>query len=101
MWLLLARLKKLGRDELALNKHNLNLANDPYGHPLRYLTEEERRAVKEHLLGAPWTRLVSDGYLVDLSGQGSHKVSEEGDEFLETGAATIHAHPRSDSGACT
>ena len=82
MWLLLARLKKLGRDELALNKHNLNLANDPYGLTLGY-PEEERRAVKEHLLGAPWTRLVSDGYLVDLSGQGFHKVSEEGDEFLK------------------
>ncbi|MGB6686967.1 MAG: hypothetical protein WBE76_03905 [Terracidiphilus sp.] len=49
----------------------------------RRYPEEERRAVKEHLLGAPWTRLVSEGYLVDLSGQGFHKVSEEGDEFLK------------------
>src|SRR5271170_1173047 len=82
MRLLLARLKKLGRDEFALNKHNLNLANDPYGLPYGY-PAEERRVVKEHLLGVPWTRLVNEGYLVVLSGQGFHKVSEEGDEFLK------------------
>jgi hypothetical protein len=82
MRLLLARLKKLGRDEFALNKHNLNLANDPYGLTNGY-QEEERRAVKEYLLGAPWTRLVHEGYLVDPSGNGFHTVSEEGDEFLK------------------
>jgi hypothetical protein len=40
------------------------------------------RPVREHLLGAPWTRLVNEGYLVDLTGQGFYKVTEEGMEYL-------------------
>jgi TIR domain len=82
MRLLLARLKKIGRDESSLNKHNLSLQGDPYGLAYGY-PDEEKKAVKEHLLGTPWTKLVNEGYLVDLSGQGFHKVSEEGDEFLK------------------
>src|SRR5271170_615261 len=77
--LLLARLKKIGRMNFdALNKKNLMLQNDPYrlanGYPAL-----ESTAVREHLLGGPWTRLVNEGYLVDPSGHGSHKVSEEGE----------------------
>jgi predicted transcriptional regulator len=39
--------------------------------------------VKEHLLGAPWTRLVNEGYLADLTGQGFYKVTDEGKEYLD------------------
>jgi len=82
MRLLLARLKKIGRNESSLNKHNLSLPGDPYGLVYGY-PDEEKKAVMEHLLGTPWIKLVNEGYLVDLSGQGFHRVSEEGEEFLK------------------
>jgi TIR domain len=81
--LLLARLAKISRhDSSALNKHNLMLPGDPYGLAYGY-PETETAAVKEHLLGTPWTKLVNEGFLVDLFGQGFHKVSEEGQEYLD------------------
>jgi hypothetical protein len=80
---LLARLEKIGRsDSSALSKHNLMMIGDPwqlaYGYP-----DDEKTAVREHLLNIPWTRLVNDGYLVDLKGQGFYRVSEEGMEYLK------------------
>lgn len=88
--LLLARLVKMG--EHALNKHNLMMPDDPYGLASGY-TDGEKTAVREHLLAAPWTRLVNEGFLVDLSGQGFYKVTEEGKEYLseEKAAASIPA----------
>ena len=80
--LLLAKLARLSRnDSNVLNKRNLTLPNDPYGLANGYPIQE-RREVIEHLLGAPWARLVNAGYLVDLNGQGFHKVSSDGQDFL-------------------
>jgi hypothetical protein len=80
--LFLAKLAKMSRhDSNVLNKRNLTLPNDPYGLANGY-PPQERREVIEHLLGAPWTRLVNAGYLVDLNGQGFHKVSSDGHDFL-------------------
>ena len=50
------------------------LPGDPFNLTQGYPVTEKQQ-VKEHLLGAPWTRLVNEGYLVDLNGQGFHKVS--------------------------
>jgi hypothetical protein len=81
--LLLARLEKMGRTDInVLNKANLMLPKDPYGLARGY-SDLDNHAVREHLLGAPWTRLVTAAYLVDLNGQGFHKVSSEGHEFLK------------------
>ena len=79
--LLLARLEFIGRGPNALNKHNLMMIRDPYGLSVGY-PEEERDAVREHLLGAPWTKLVNEGYIADILGQGFYKVTQEGREFL-------------------
>jgi TIR domain len=81
--LLLARLAKMGlHDSSALNKHNLMLIGDPYGLASGF-PDAEKVAVREHLLGSPWTRLVNEGLLVDLSGQGFHKVTDEGNEYID------------------
>jgi hypothetical protein len=86
---LLARLEKLGRhDSSALNKHNLMMVGDPWGLAHGY-PDEEKNAVREHLLNIPWTKLVNEGYLVDLNGQGFYKVSEEGLEYLKRDNAPI------------
>jgi hypothetical protein len=80
--LLLARLAKIGPHDSALNKHNLMMPGDPYALAFGY-PDAEKMPVREHLMGAPWTRLVNEGYLVDLSGQGFYKVTEEGQEYLD------------------
>ncbi|MBV8454911.1 MAG: TIR domain-containing protein [Deltaproteobacteria bacterium] len=88
--LLLAQLTKMSRhNESILNKHNLTLSGDPYG-MARFYSESERREVIEHLLAAPWTRLVNDGYLADFSGHGFYKVTAEGHEYLKQEGA-LHA----------
>ncbi len=80
--LLLAKLARLDRnDGSVLNKQNLMLPGDLYGFAHGF-PEIERQGVREHLLGAPWTRLVNESYLVDLGGQGFHKVSAESHKFL-------------------
>jgi len=79
--LLLARLAKIGLHDSALNKHNLMMPGDPYALAYGY-PDAEKTPVREHLLGVPWTRLVNEGYLVDLTGQGFYKVTEEGLEYL-------------------
>lgn len=79
--LLLARLAKIGEHDSALNKHNLMMPGDPYALAYGY-PDAEKTPVREHLLGAPWTRLVNEGYLVDLAGQGFYRVTQEGKEYL-------------------
>src|SRR5690348_17391903 len=66
------------------------LVGDPYGLASGY-PDAEKIAVREHLLGSPWTKLVNDGFLVDLSGQGFHKLSVEGKEYLEHDETTMPA----------
>jgi hypothetical protein len=78
-------------NESILNKHNLTLSGDPYGMAWLY-SESERREVIEHLLAAPWTHLVNNGYLADFSGHGFYKVTTEGHEYLQQ-EATPHATP--------
>jgi len=90
--LLLAQLAKMSRhNESILNKHNLTLSGDPYG-MARFYSESERREVVEHLLAAPWTRLVNNGYLADFRGHGFYKVTIEGHEYLKH-EAPFHATP--------
>jgi TIR domain len=79
--LFLAKLAKISRNDAnVLHKGNLMLGGDPFGLTNGYPITE-RQAVKEHL-GAPWNRLVNEGHLVDLNGQGFHKVSAEGHDYL-------------------
>lgn len=59
------------------SKHNLTMRGDSYGLAAGFL-EAENEAVRHHLLGGPWTRLVNDGFLVDPRGSGFFEVSEEG-----------------------
>jgi TIR domain len=80
--LLLARLTEIGQHPSALNKHNLMMHGDPYALAHGY-PDIEKMPVKEYLLGAPWTRLVNEGYLVDFTGQGFYKVTEEGKQYLD------------------
>ena len=58
------------------------MVGDPYALAYGY-SDAEKMAVREHLMGAPWMKLVNEGYLVDLNGQGFYKVSEEGKEDLD------------------
>ena len=81
---LLARLATIGEHDSALNKHNLMMPGDPYALAYGY-SNAEKTPVREHLLGAAWTRLVNEGYLVDLVGQGFYKVTQEGKEYLAQG----------------
>ncbi len=69
-------------DSNALNKHNLMLPQDPYQLAYGY-SAHENDAVRQHLLGAPWTRLVNNGFLADSRGQGFFSLTDEGKEFLE------------------
>src|SRR5438132_43813 len=88
--LLLARLANIGRNDSALNKNNLMLSGDPFGLSHGY-ADVEKTPVREHLLGVPWTKLVNEGYLVDLRGQGFYTVTEEGKEYLTR--ETLQARP--------
>ncbi len=80
--LFLAKLARMSsHDASVLNKYNLMLPGDPYA-LVNGFPDGEKQAIKEHLLGAPWTRLVNEGYLVDLGDKGFYKVSVEGHEYL-------------------
>ena len=80
--LLLPRLVKIRRQNFdALNKHNLLLPTDNYGLGFGY-PAAENMAVREHLLGAPWTWLVNEGYIVDVTGDGFFNISDDGKDFL-------------------
>jgi hypothetical protein len=59
------------------SKHNLTMSGDSYGLAAGF-PDTENEAVRHHLLGVPWTRLVNDGFLVDPRGSGFFEVSEEG-----------------------
>ena len=81
--LLLASLARIGaHDTNALNKTNLMLPGDPYQLAYGY-SAVENHAVRKHLLGAPWTRLVNEGYIADYGGQGFFSMTDEGKEFLQ------------------
>ncbi len=67
------------------NKHNILLPGDSCGLAQGF-SDAEKMRVLEHLLGAPWTRLVNDGYLVDPRGSGFFSVSEEGTAAAEEAA---------------
>lgn len=82
--LFLARLAEIGQNPNALNKHNLMMPADPYGLAYGY-PDTEKVPVRQHLMGAPWTRLVNEGYLVDHTGEGFYKVTAEGKEYLDEG----------------
>jgi hypothetical protein len=57
--------------------HKGNLKLEGYGLAAGY-GDDEAAAVREHLLGMPWTQLVNRGYLVDTGGHGSYVISEDG-----------------------
>ena len=59
------------------SKHNLTMSGDSYGLAAGF-SDSENEAVRHHLLGGPWTRLVNEGFLVDTRGSGFFQVSEEG-----------------------
>ena len=59
------------------SKHNLTMPGDSYGLAAGF-PDTENEAVRHHLLGGPWTRLVNEGFLVDPRGSGFFEVSEEG-----------------------
>ncbi len=65
-----------------LHKGNLLLENDPYGLAAGY-SNDEKSAICRHLLGAPWTALVNQGYLVDPAGSGFYSLSDDGCQALE------------------
>lgn len=95
--LLLARLARIGAtDGNALNKHNLMLSGDPYQLAYGY-SANERDAVRQHLLGVPWTWLVNQGYLADYHGQGFHSVTDDGKQYLEKDEI-VAKDPQSESG---
>src|ERR1700722_2657195 len=82
--LLLARLTVIypqTRGAGGLHKGNLLLPDDPYGLAAGY-SHAENSEVRRHLLGAPFTALVNQGYLVDPAGNGFYSVSDEGFEAL-------------------
>ncbi len=77
---LLRRLAKIYpqvRSSGGLNKGNLLLPGDPYALGAG-LSQQEKMPILKHLLGAPWTRLVNEGHLVDPTGAGFFDVSDEG-----------------------
>jgi hypothetical protein len=65
------------RGDGGLSKYNLSMPGDHLG-LARGFPDSEKDAVRLHLLGAPWTRLVNDGFLVDPRGSGFYLISEEG-----------------------
>lgn len=94
--LLLARLAALYpqmRGTGGLHKGNLLLANDPYGLAAGY-SGGENSEVRRHLLGAPWTALVNEGYIVDPAGSGSYSVTDEGYEALRNPKPPRGQHDR-------
>jgi GTP-binding protein EngB required for normal cell division len=97
----LAELKKLPLDEQAhallrrlvhlypmlrgtggLHKGNFLLPNDPFGLAPEF-DVSENMAVRTHLLGTPWSRLVREGYLIDITGSGFFSISDEGHQWIE------------------
>jgi hypothetical protein len=67
------------------HKGNILLPNDNWQIAMEFPVSENM-AVRQHLLGGPWNRLVVDGYLVDAQGQGFHDISPEGFAAAEEAA---------------
>jgi hypothetical protein len=65
------------RSSGGFSKHNLSMNGDPWG-LARGFPSLENEAVRLHLLGTPWNRLVNDGFLVDPRGSAFFQVSDEG-----------------------
>jgi TIR domain len=80
---ILVRIEQQVRSDGGFSKHNLSMPGDHWG-LARGFPDSENEAVRLHLLGTPWTRLVNDGFLVDPRGHGFFLVSEEGRAASET-----------------
>ena len=80
------------RNRDKFHKGNILLPNDNWQIAMGFPVSENM-AVRQHLLGGPWTRLVVDGYLVDPQGQGFYDISSEG--FV---AAEAAARPKQTEG---
>lgn len=78
-----------------LHKGNLLLADDPFGLAAGY-ADAENSEVRRHLLGAPWTALVNQGYLIDPAGNGFYSVPEEGFAALNHASDDVNARPPAD-----
>ena len=74
---MLIHIKPQVRGTGGFSKHNLTMPGDSWGLAAGF-PETENEAVRHHLLGVPWTRLVNEGFLVDPRGSGFFEVSEEG-----------------------
>lgn len=64
------RARLLRREELAGVEDSFELSSE--------YPPEESQAVREHLIAAPWTRLVEQGFLIPLQDPGVFLVSEKG-----------------------
>jgi hypothetical protein len=75
------------RSSGGLHKGNLLLPDDGYGLGTG-LSPADNMPIRQYLLGAPWTRLVNAGFLVDPSGSGFFSVSDEGLAAITSARAT-------------
>ena len=75
------------------NKHNILLPGDTTGIAYGFADNEKMR-VLEHLLGVPWTRLVNDGFLVDLRDSKFFVLTDEGFTAAEEAAKPKQAVPQ-------
>ncbi len=73
------------RNSDKFHKGNILLPKDNWQIAVGY-PDSENMAVRQHLLGGPWNRLVVDGYLMDPQGQGFHDISLEGFAAAEEAA---------------
>jgi len=80
------------RNSDKFHKGNILLPKDNWQIAMGY-SDSENMAVRQHLLGGPWNRLVVDGYLVDPQGQGFHDISPEGFAAAEEAAKPKQTEP--------
>ena len=73
------------RNSDKFHKRNILLPNDNSQIAMGY-PDSENMAVRRHLLGGPWNKLVVDGYLVDPDDQGFYDISPEGFAAAEEAA---------------
>lgn len=66
-------------------KGNILLPKDNWQIAMGF-SDSENMAVRQHLLGGPWNRLVVEGHLVDPGDQGFHDITPEGFAAVETAA---------------
>jgi pyrimidine deaminase RibD-like protein len=77
------------------NKQNILTGNDPNRLAAGYGSGESMEVLR-HLLGTPWAKLVTDGYIVDRVGDGFYAPSDEGIEALQNNEES--AGPRQSAG---